>query len=265
MAERWTTSGFSSPESVLMDVRHRRLIVSNINGGPTDLDGNGFLSLLDLNGKVISRNWIGGFDGPTGMAILGGKLFVADIQRVRVIDLEKGVLETTIPIAGAMYLNDIAIGPDGAVYVTDVGGNAIYRVKNNRAKLWLRDEALAHPNGIVLDGKKRFLVAAWGKGMKPDFSTESPGGLIAIDFQEKKIRPVLGGDAIGNLDGIALSSASIYFTDNPSGRVLRLDAAGKLSVVAKLKAGAADLAVAGGMVFVPQLADGRVTAFKLAN
>jgi sugar lactone lactonase YvrE len=265
LIERWSVSGFSAPESALVDTQRQRLIVGNINGSALAEDGNGFLSLLDLDGKVIDRHWIGGFDGPTGMAVKSDKLYVADIHRVRVVDLTRGVIEKTIDVDGAKYLNDVAVGLDGAVYVTDVVGNAIYRIENNRADLWLSASALSHPNGIVFDGKKSFLVAAWGKGMKPDFSTESPGGLIRIDFRSKGMKPVPGGSGIGNLDGVALSGQVVYFTDNPRGRVLRLDPAGRLTEVAKIGAGAADLSVSNGTVFVPQLAEGRVTAFQLSD
>jgi sugar lactone lactonase YvrE len=265
LIERWSVSGFSAPESALVDTQRQRLIVANINGSALAEDGNGFLSLLDLNGKVIDRHWIGGFDGPTGMAVKSDRLYVADIHRVRVVDLGKGVIEKTIDVDGAKYLNDVAVGPDGAIYVTDVVGDAIYRIENDRAGPWLSGSALSHPNGIVFDGKKGFLVAGWGKGMKPDFSTESPGALIRIDFRSKGIEPVSGGSGIGNLDGVALSGQIVYFTDNPHGRVLRLDPAGKLTEVAKIGAGAADLTVSNGMVFVPQLAEGRVTAFQLSD
>jgi hypothetical protein len=265
LTKRWTQSGFSGPESIVVDLKLQRLIVSNINGSPVAEDGNGFLSLLDMNGNVIKQKWITGFDGPTGMALLGNKLYVTDIHRIRVVDLTKAAIDTTIEVYGSQYLNDAAVGPNKAVYITDVVGNAIYRVENDQVNLWLRDEALTHPNGIVFDGKKRFVVATWGKGLQPDFSTESPGGLIAVDFSSKKITPIPGASNIGNLDGVALAGQTIYFTDNPTGRILSLHTAGLLSVAAKVSPGAADLAVSKGMVFVPQLSDGRITAFKMAR
>jgi sugar lactone lactonase YvrE len=260
---RWTASGFRAPESVFIDSAKRRLIISNINGGALSEDGNGFLTLLRTNGKVIKRKWITGFDAPAGMARKGNKLYVADIHKIRVVDLVKETVVKNISINGAGYLNDVTIGPDGAVYVTDVVGDGIYRIENDQAKIWLRDPALGHPNGIVNGGRGRFIVASWGKEMKPDFSTNIPGSLIAIDFESKRISTLPGASEVGNLDGVALSGQQIYFTDNPRGRLLRLDQAGVLSVVATLPPSAADLAIADGMAFVPQIAGGRVTALKL--
>ena len=37
----WTVEGLANPESVVFDNNHKVLYVSNVNGGPTDKDGNG--------------------------------------------------------------------------------------------------------------------------------------------------------------------------------------------------------------------------------
>jgi hypothetical protein len=51
---------------------------------------------------------------------------------------------------------------------------------------------LEHPNGLdVADGE--LVVAAWGTGLKDDFTTEAPGRLLAIDLATKAITPVGSG------------------------------------------------------------------------
>lgn len=260
----WTTGGFSAPESVLVDAAHKRLIVSNINGGTVDEDGNGFLSLLDMDGQIRELKWIEGFDAPTGSALIGDRLYVADIRKIRIVDLAAEKVEATLDVQGAQYLNDVAAGPDGAVYVTDVVGNAIYRVADGDVTLWLRDEKLSHPNGIVFDGD-HFIIASWGAGLRQDFSTEKPGGLLSVDFAGKAITPIPGGEGVGNLDGVAVLGGDIWFTDNPKGEVLRLNAQGGRTVMAKLSPGSADLAAGDGTIFVPQLAEGEIVALPAAR
>ena len=74
-------------------------LVANINGGPSDKDGNGFISRISPEGEVIALKWIDGaaesvtpftLNAPKGMALTGDRLFVADIDVVRVFDRERG-------------------------------------------------------------------------------------------------------------------------------------------------------------------------------
>ncbi|TIW65791.1 MAG: ATP/GTP-binding protein, partial [Mesorhizobium sp.] len=72
--EIWRASGFEQPESALFDAANKRIIVSNIAGNPGEADGNGYLSVLSLDGKLVARHWTDGMDAPEGMALSGGKL-----------------------------------------------------------------------------------------------------------------------------------------------------------------------------------------------
>ena len=49
----WTTSeGLKTPESALFDAKSNVIYVSNIDGDASTKDGNGFISILDLDGKI---------------------------------------------------------------------------------------------------------------------------------------------------------------------------------------------------------------------
>src|SRR5689334_14717179 len=119
-AELWRATGFEQPESALVDTANNRIVVSNIAGDPGAADGNGYLSLLSMDGKVIARHWVDGMDAPKGMAISGGKLYAADITKVRVVDLASGKLVETIDVPGAVFLNDMTQDSAGKVYVSDM-------------------------------------------------------------------------------------------------------------------------------------------------
>ncbi|MGH2397863.1 MAG: ATP-binding protein, partial [bacterium] len=88
--------GFQTPESVLYDTRADVYLVSNINGKPTDTDGNGFISRVSPAGKVLALKWIDGtkqgvtLNAPKGTAISGTTLYVADITAVRMFDRSTG-------------------------------------------------------------------------------------------------------------------------------------------------------------------------------
>src|SRR5205085_11405116 len=110
-------SGIKAPESVLYDVAGDQYLVSNINGQPLDKDGNGFISRLTPEGRVAELKWIAGgakgvtLNAPKGMGIKGDTLFVADIDAVRMFNRETGAPTGPRTVPGAVFVNDIAIGP----------------------------------------------------------------------------------------------------------------------------------------------------------
>lgn len=189
--ELWRATGLEQPESALFDAANSRIIVSNIVGNPGEADGNGYLSVLSLDGKTLTRRWADGMDAPKGMAISGGKLYVADITKVRVVDLASGKLVASIAVPNAVFLNDMTSDQSGKVYVTDMLADTIYRVDGDRPDLFVKDALLAAPNGVFADGD-RLIVASWGKGIRPDFSTAEPGGLLSVDIASKLVSPLPG-------------------------------------------------------------------------
>ena len=47
------------------------------------------------------------------------------------IDVASGTVTETIALPGAMLPNDVAVGADGAVYVTDMLAGGVYRLSRN--------------------------------------------------------------------------------------------------------------------------------------
>ena len=149
------------PESVIYDAENKILYVSNIDG--TDgwaKDGKGSIAKVGLDGKIIAVEWVTGLNAPKGLGIYKGKLYAADIDEVVVIDIQKGAIEKKIPIEGAKGLNDISIGSNGAMYVSDSKSNVIYRVANEKASVYVQN--LKGANGVLKQGKDFYLVDAGG-------------------------------------------------------------------------------------------------------
>ena len=119
--------GFQTPESVLHDTAQDLYLVTNINGEPLAKDDNGFISRLTPDGTVQELRWIDGSDedvtlhAPKGMAVIGDTLFVADIDCVRLYELELGEELGEMCRETAVFLNDIAVGPNRELFVTDTG------------------------------------------------------------------------------------------------------------------------------------------------
>jgi len=170
-----TVTGFQTPESVLWDSAQDVYYVSNINGNPGEKDGNGYISVIDSSGTV--KYTIKGLDAPKGMVLTPNWLWVTDIDMIRSFDPGNGAPGARVPIPGAVFLNDIAVGPDGALYITDtairfgsqgaehVGTDRIFRVTEGylRVSVALQTDSLARPNGITWDAaNQRFIVVPFG-------------------------------------------------------------------------------------------------------
>ncbi|THF62729.1 NHL repeat-containing protein [Pseudothauera rhizosphaerae] len=125
-------AGFAAPESVVHDTRRDVYLLSNVNGRAIDNDGNGFISKVSPDGKVIALKWIDGqapgvtLHAPKGLAIAGNVLYVADNgdehgNVVRLFDLESGRPLGSVPVPGSYFLNGLVALPSGEVLVTDSG------------------------------------------------------------------------------------------------------------------------------------------------
>jgi sugar lactone lactonase YvrE len=191
-----TIEGFSTPESALWDAEQQVWFVSNINGSPVARDGNGFISRLDRDGKVDSLHFVeSGKNGavlnaPKGLAIIGDTIWVADIDALRGFNRKSGAPVATVEFgAQAHFLNDVAAGPDGTIYITDTGitfddkgavshpgPDRIFAVRGRGTSVAAEGVWLAGPNGITWDqANARFIVVPFlGKellGWKPGAAT----------------------------------------------------------------------------------------------
>ena len=188
---KWESdSSLKVPESVLFDKAAQVLYVSNIDGtNPWEADGKGSIGKVGLDGKVIAAEWVSGLHGPKGMGMFNGKLYVADLGNIVVIDIAAGKIEKSIPIEGATGLNDISIDPSGVIYVTEYLAKKLYKVENEKAELIA--ENLTQPNGVLYHNNELFLLD--GTGM---FKVNTDKSLTKIaDGMEG------GLDGIENIEG----------------------------------------------------------------
>jgi sugar lactone lactonase YvrE len=155
----------STPESILYDEADDLYLVSNINGAPTDADGNGYISKVSPDGKVLDAKWIDGtkpgvkLDAPKGSALADGVLWVADITNVRQFDAKTGAPKGSIKIPGSTFLNDVTPDGHGGVFVSDTGvdgkfaptgADAIYHVtKDGKVTPLIKNKDLGGPNGVL--------------------------------------------------------------------------------------------------------------------
>jgi sugar lactone lactonase YvrE len=259
----WQAEGLDGPESAVLDPGENVLYVSNVNGEAAAADGNGYISKLSLEGEILDKEWVTGLDAPKGLALHDGKLYVSDIDKLVVIDTATGEIVASHDASGATFLNDVSAHEDGRVFVSDMMQNQIWMLEDDQLELWLEDEALGNPNGVLAE-EDRLLIATWGKP-KEDFSTDVPGQLKAIDYETKEIQN-LGDEPVGNLDGLEADGQGGYLvTDWLSGVLYSFDADGKAEMIMDLNQGSADheYIESEKLVVIPMMMDGTVAAYKV--
>jgi sugar lactone lactonase YvrE len=268
-----STQGLQAPESVRYDSTLDVFFVSNINGNPSRKDNNGWIGRVTAGQPGRATVFIaGGQDGvflhaPKGMVIQGDTLWVTDIDIVRGFDKNTGKFVAAVGFwsKNVAFLNDIALGSDGALYITDTGvnfdesgevkpapgGARIYRLAGRTMTEEVKGDILGAPNGIAFDGTNtRFILAPFnGK----DVQTWRPGALP---------EPLATGP--GMYDGVEIVNGRIFVTSWADSAVHVIED-GKMRKLIPNLSGPADLGVdtRRGVLAVPRLEAGRVDYFKL--
>ena len=260
--------GFSTPESVLHDTGADVYLVSNINGSPLEKDGNGFISRVAPDGTVTDLKWIDGeaegvtLSAPKGMAIVGGTFFVTDIDCVRMFDQATGEPTGEICVEGATFLNDIAVGPNGELFVTDTGfetgedgqlvpssSAAIHRMApDGRQAPIAQGEGLTGANGLAVGPRGLFMVS---------FAT---GQVFQVDVENGELTP-LTPEGGRQLDGIEFTAdGGFIFSSWGESAVYMVGSDGAQSVVVSDVPAPADIGYDAGRnrVLVPLFMDNAV-------
>ena len=263
-SEVWRAEGLSNPESVVLDPAANILYVSNVAGEPAAKDGKGFISKLSPDGKIVTLEWTTQLNAPKGMALVGERLYVSDIDRLVAIHTKSGAVSNVWPAAGAQFLNDVAADEQGRIFVSDMATNTIWLLDGDSFSVWLEDAKLENPNGLKVAGDK-LIVASWGK-MEPDWSTKVPGHLLAVDIASKTIADLGDPAPVGNLDGLEPDGAGgWYISDWLAGGLYHAGPDGKATQIMDLAQGSADLGLIpdAKLLLVPMMIDGTLVAYKV--
>ncbi|MFC3199745.1 hypothetical protein ACFOET_19155 [Parapedobacter deserti] len=158
-----TDTAFTGSESALYDPEADIIYVSNGNTKAAEKDNDGFISIMNTDGTIRDLRWVeGDLHAPKGMALLNGKLYVTDIDAVKIIDVASAAIERTIPVEDAVFLNDMAT--DGnQLYFSDTRAGKIYRMTTDGNYTVVSSST---PNVNGLECHNGVLYALDGEGLK---------------------------------------------------------------------------------------------------
>ena len=252
LVKKWESEAkLKTPESVLYDAGGRVLYVSNIDGKePWTKDGTGSIGKVGLDGKVIAAEWVKGLEAPKGMALHKGRLYVADIDRMVVIDVAKGAIAETIPVPGSQRLNDVTVDKAGVVYVSDMQGLKIYTLKDSKPAVFI-DSGLKRPNGVLAHGDDLYILDS--------------GALIKVGKDKQRTTIVEGMDA--STDGVEHVQGDEFIVSCWAGVVYHVKGKEKHELLdtrpQKLNSADIGFDAKSKMVYVPTFFANTVVAYEL--
>ncbi|GMT41837.1 MAG: ATP/GTP-binding protein [bacterium] len=264
-ATAFEVSGLAVPESFIVDAAVGNYYISNINGKPLEKNNNGFITKLRPDGRVLEKKFVEGgkrgvtLNAPKGLLIIGGVLYVSDIDHVRAFDKENGEQKADIDLTSfaPKFLNDLAGGKSGKIYVTGMGTNRVFVIdtaNRNKVSVLASGDKLASPNGIRLHKKNNRLV----------LNTWDTGEVFWLDFQGN-LKKYTDAALDKGLDGIDFDDeGNLYVSSFTGGKIFRISPRGKSELLISDIVTPADISLdrKKGLILIPSFKGDRVFTMK---
>lgn len=257
---QWELQGFSQPESIVTAPNHPWIYVSNING-----QNKGFISRVSKSGQIDQYKWIDGLAAPTGMGILNNHLYVVDSTQVHEINLDSGKIIRSLVAHGAVMLNDLTIGHQGQIFVSDIAAGKIYTLVENQLSVWLKDKNLPHPNGLLVQGNHLY-VANMASKLAQSFKKDEFGSVFKVDIATKSIQIIPSSYKLGGLDGLTSANDALLVSHFPAGEIYRITEKER-TLLATVGTSSADIYMdeSSQTLFVPFLFSDSIKSFKMVE
>ncbi len=253
LEQLWLTEGLSVPESVLVyrNGRANFLLVSQIDGESNTKDGKGGIAKMSLDGELDDANWVTGLNAPKGMAHFDGKLYVADVNELVVINIKSAEIEKKVIVPGAVFLNDVTVDAKGTIFVSDMKTGKIHRYLNNVLEDYLTK--IENVNGVKAVGPN--LVAGAGPHL--------------YLFDNKKNRLDIASGFAQGIDGVESMNKGDFLVSCWAGLLYYVHLGGKIDVLLDSQKEGINTADIGfdsvtQTVYVPNFLKNSVTAYKVS-
>lgn len=264
------TERLAHPESLISDGHF--LYATNVGQklDPAGKDGDGFISKLTLDGKIVTHNITSEtLNAPKGTGIINGILYVTDVDRVVGIDLASGkkTKEISLSAYNTSFANDLAVKDDHTIFVslTDAGKVLELNIATGQV---IAVADVKGANGLCYDkaGKHLYTCSFF-------FDNIQGGELGMISWQHQKPVYEKIGDVHGGFDGLAMLDDHTLLVsnwaalDHPAGIVEKVDLRSKKATKLDLPviAGPADFYLDANKkrLFIPVMLESKVQIHSL--
>lgn len=235
---------------------------------PLNAEGRGYVMMFKDGRSEVFVPADGSLSAPKGMLVDGDRLFVCDVNRIVVYDLQdRSRAPQVIEMGeGNLFVNDL-VAHEGMMYVSVTNSDKVLRMDiSSRDSIGAVQEWLSvpGPNGLAVRDGRMYIASYPASGV-----TSQDNVLYVVDDlsapQARKLT-----DVPGQYDGIAFSEdgAKMYFTNwAPAGVSVMDMATGEVSSLEMALdvplSGPADISVKDGRLYIPDLPASRVVVVDL--
>ncbi len=252
--------GFSSPESIISNEKF--IYVSNVGKElkPMAKDGDGFISKLSNDGKILQLKFIDNLNAPKGLCIIDNIIYTVDIDKLLGFDLKSKKEVFSLEIKGVKFLNDITKKDNNTLFVSETISGSIYKIYlKNRSYEKLKIEKIKGANGIFYLKNKLYIVG-FGEENKPN------GKIGFIDLKNLKFKKLSNYN--GYLDGLFIKDNKIYFSNwvafEKKGVIKVLNNSKLTTLKLDLVAGMADFYIdSKNRLLIPKMMENKILITKL--
>jgi sugar lactone lactonase YvrE len=199
-------SPFDGPESANYDTFRDRYFISNADGR----------YIVEINSDRDTSVYYTATNRLLGTVIVNDTLFVSATNRILGFELATDSLVISAYIPGASELNDVTADTSGFLYITDISGFKVYKMRISDQSTSTIVSGIYMPNGILFDAENNSLLVC-------SFGSNAPIRSVSLDGLSVT---VLITTPFSNLDGLAEDNdGNIYVSSFSGNAVYRYDRA----------------------------------------
>lgn len=200
---------FKHPEGVCI-INTDKIFISDIGKSfkTTERDSDGVIYQCPVSSINAKNKFNKSFklNAPKGMAFNGSKLFIADIDRIVIADIETGTKTDEIVFADTtVSLNDVFLLDDNTLLVSVINKHELYAITlNSKDIINLSNSSTEGANGLCKYEKKIYICGFSSK-------EKGKGNIYEYNLETNKITTII--KELGHLDGIKLFNDKLLVSD----------------------------------------------------
>jgi hypothetical protein len=257
--------GFKHPESICV-VSPEAVFIADIGKEmkPSEADSDGVLYKCTIDKIAEHKKFNKNFklNAPKGIAADKKYLYITDIDRIVIVNIETGEKEDEISFSKkGVFLNDITMLEENTLLVTATNHHELYAVIIPTKEIFnLSNKDIEGANGIYLGVGKVFVCGFADKKL-------AKGSVYEYDLETNKISTIL--PSLGHLDGLKMYKDKLIVSDwggdYNHGKIWEIDLEKKTSTILtdnkELKS-PSDFDIYENTILIPCIDSGEIMVFK---